>query len=293
MFRTTSGTRRVMLLLCVLVLSLVFVLPKQSRTLLQSIGQPLAQLLSLPLTVFASLDRGVQEVWNGYVALYQVSEENRQLRHELQVLRGRNNELRELGVAGQRLAAVLALKERLKAKTVAAQIIGRDATNWYQSIVLDKGARDGIGVEMGVMAPDGAVGRVVKVTPFTSMVLLITDPNNAVTGLIQRTRDEGIVEGTADGRARMKYIPLLATLQSGDVVVTSGLTGGFPRGIPMGTITRIDKAEGELFQSAEIVPEVDLHKLEEVLVITDPLPVGDEREGAGGRSGSAPAEARP
>ncbi|MDE3035255.1 MAG: rod shape-determining protein MreC, partial [Nitrospirota bacterium] len=166
-------------------------------------------------------------------------------------------------------------------------------TNWYQSIVLDKGARDGINVEMGVMAPDGAVGRVVKVTPFTSMVLLITDPNNAVTGLIQRTRDEGIVEGTADGRARMKYIPLLATLQSGDVVVTSGLTGGFPRGIPMGTITRIDKAEGELFQSAEIVPEVDLHKLEEVLVITDPLPVGDEREGAGGRSGSAPAEARP
>ncbi|MDE3036055.1 MAG: rod shape-determining protein MreC, partial [Nitrospirota bacterium] len=163
MFRTTSGTRRVMLLLCVLLLSLVFVLPKQSRTLLQSIGQPLAQLLSLPLTVFASLDRGVQEVWNGYVALYQVSEENRQLRHELQVLRGRNNELRELGVAGQRLAAVLALKERLKAKTVAAQIIGRDATNWYQSIVLDKGARDGIGVEMGVMAPDGAVGRVVKV----------------------------------------------------------------------------------------------------------------------------------
>ncbi len=282
-----------MLLLCVLLLSLVFVLPKQSRTLLQSIGQPLAQLLSLPLTVFASLDRGVQEAWNGYVALHQVSEENRQLRHELQVLRGRNNELRELGVAGQRLAAVLALKERLKAKTVAAQIIGRDATNWYQSIVLDKGTRDGINVEMGVMAPDGAVGRVVKVTPFTSMVLLITDPNNAVTGLIQRTRDEGIVEGTADGRARMKYIPLLATLQSGDVVVTSGLTGGFPRGIPMGTITRIDKAEGELFQSAEIVPEVDLHKLEEVLVITDPLPVGDEREGAGGQSGSAPAEARP
>lgn len=282
-----------MLLLCVLLLSLVFVLPKQSRSLLQGIGQPLAQLLSLPLTALAALDRGVQEAWYGYLALHQVSEENRRLQRELQALRGRNNELRELGVAGQRLAALLALKERLHAKTVAAQVIGRDATNWYRAIVLDKGARDGVKVEMGVMAPDGAVGRVVKVTPFTAIVLLITDPNNAVTGLIQRTRDEGIVEGTAEGRARMKYIPLLATLQSGDVIVTSGLTGGFPRGVPLGTITRIDRVEGELFQSAEIVPEVDLHKLEEVLVITDPLPVGDGLERPAARSGPVSPEVRP
>lgn len=282
-----------MLLLCVLLLSLVFVLPKQSRSLLQGIGQPLAQLLSLPLTALAVLDRGVQEAWYGYLALHQVSEENRRLQHELQALRGRNNELRELGVAGQRLAALLALKERLQAKTVAAQVIGRDATNWYRAIVLDKGARDGVKVEMGVMAPDGAVGRVVKVTPFTAIVLLITDPNNAVTGLIQRTRDEGIVEGTAEGRARMKYIPLLATLQSGDVIVTSGLTGGFPRGVPLGTITRIDRVEGELFQSAEIVPEVDFHKLEEVLVITDPLPIGDGLERPAAQSGPVSPEVRP
>lgn len=282
-----------MLLLCVLLLSLVFVLPKQSRSLLQGIGQPLAQLLSLPLTALAALDRGVQEAWYGYLALHQVSEENRRLQRELQALRGRNNELRELGVAGQRLAALLALKERLHAKTVAAQVIGRDATNWYRAIVLDKGARDGVKVEMGVMAPDGAVGRVVKVTPFTAIVLLITDPNNAVTGLIQRTRDEGIVEGTAEGRARMKYIPLLATLQSGDVIVTSGLTGGFPRGVPLGTITRIDRIEGELFQSAEIVPEVDLHKLEEVLVITDPLPVGDGLERSAAQAGPVSPEVRP
>ncbi len=282
-----------MLLLCVLLLSLVFVLPKQSRSLLQGIGQPLAQLLSLPLTALAALDRGVQEAWYGYLALHQVSEENRRLQHELQALRGRNNELRELGVAGQRLAALLALKERLHAKTVAAQVIGRDATNWYRAIVLDKGARDGVKAEMGVMAPDGAVGRVVKVTPFTAIVLLITDPNNAVTGLIQRTRDEGIVEGTTEGRARRKYIPLLATLQRCVVIVTSGLTGGFPRGVPLGTITRIDRIEGELFQSAEIVPEVDLHKLEEVLVITDPLPVGDGLERPAARSGPVSPDVRP
>jgi len=293
MFRTTSGTRRVMLLLCVLLFSLVFILPKQSRSVLQSIGRPLAQILSLPLAAFAGLDESLHGLWSRYVALRGVAEENHRLQRELQVLRGRNNELRELATASQRLAGLLALKERLKAETVAAQVIGRDATNWYHAIVLDKGTRDGIKVEMGVMAPDGVVGRVVKTTPFFSMVLLITDPNNAVTGLIQRTRDEGIVEGTTAGRARMKYIPLLSTMQTGDVVVTSGLTGGFPRGVAIGTITRIEKEEGELFQSAELVPEVDMHKLEEVLVITDPVPSGDGSAAPTSPSGPGPSEARP
>jgi rod shape-determining protein MreC len=125
---------------------------------------------------------------------------------------------------------------------------------------------------MGVIAPAGVVGRIVKTTPYSSMVLLVTDPNNAVTGLIQRTRDEGIVEGTVKGRARMKYIPLLSALQPGDKVVTSGLMGGFPKGLPIGTITEIEKDESDLFQSAELIPEVDFRKLEEVLVITQPLP---------------------
>jgi rod shape-determining protein MreC len=99
------------------------------------------------------------------------------------------------------------------------------------------------------------------------VVLLVTDPNNAIAGLIQRTRDEGIVEGTQQGLAQLKYIPLLSTLRDGDRVVTSGLVGGFPRGIAIGTITRIDRQEGALFQSAELMPEVDVGHVEEVLVI--------------------------
>jgi rod shape-determining protein MreC len=96
---------------------------------------------------------------------------------------------------------------------------------------------------------------------------LVTDPNNAIAGLIQRTRDEGIVEGTQQGLARLKYIPLLSTLRDGDRIVTSGLVGDFPRGLVIGTITRIDKEEGALFQSAELMPEVDMSRVEEVLVI--------------------------
>ncbi|MBI3603321.1 MAG: rod shape-determining protein MreC [Nitrospirae bacterium] len=293
MFRTTSGTRRGLLLLAVLLLSLVFLLPKQSRGLLRSIGQPLAQIVTLPLDAFSTLDRSVRDTWEGYVALHHVAEENRHLHRELQQLRGRNVELQEMVAASQRLAKLLEFKERLKPGTVAAQIIGRDATNWYRSVVLNKGERDGIRVEMGVMTPDGVVGRVVKTSPFSSVVLLITDPNNAVTGLIQRTREEGIVAGTADGRARLKYIPLLSTVRAGDVVVTSGLTGGFPRGLAIGTITRTEKEEDDLFQSAEIVPEADSHKYEEVLVIIDPRPLGEAEAAPAASSTGSSGEHKP
>ena len=101
-------------------------------------------------------------------------------------------------------------------------------------------------------------------------MLLVTDPNNAIAGLIQRTRDEGIVEGVPQGRAKLKYIPLLSAVKEGDRVVTSGLVGGFPRGLAIGTITTIDREEGALFQSAELATEVDVNRVEEVLVIQAP-----------------------
>jgi len=123
---------------------------------------------------------------------------------------------------------------------------------------------------MGVVTTAGAVGRIVKAYDRFAIVLLLNDLNNAITGLVQRTRDEGIVEGTEKGLARIKYLPLLSTVKVGDQVVTSGLAGGFPRGIPIGTITKIERREAELFLSAEITLDADFAKIEEVLVITAP-----------------------
>lgn len=270
MFRSTSGTRRVTLVLLALLLSALLVLPTQSQRLLQHIGVPLAPIVTLPIEALAALDRSLQDMWEGYVALHEVHEDNLRLRREVELLRDQNSRLREAASASQRLTALLAFKERTASQTIAAQVIGRDSTNWYRAMMVNRGEGDGIRVEMGVMTPAGVVGRVVKTTASASMVLLVTDPNNAITGLIQRTRDEGIVEGTTQGLARMKYLPLLSTVRAGDRVVTSGLTGGFPRGLPIGVITSIDKMEGDLFQSAEIVPDADLTRLEEVLIITAP-----------------------
>ncbi len=267
LLRSTYGTRRLAVVLFALLLTALFLLPGQSQGLLQVLGGPFGQILSLPLEAFSSLDRGLSDVWDGYVALRGVRDENQQLRKEVEFLQGQNNQLREAAVATERLETILEFKQKTLPETVAAQVIGRDATNWYRGVILNKGEQDGVRVEMGVVTPAGVVGRVVKATASSSVVLLATDPNNAIAALVQRTRDEGIVEGTRSGRARLKYIPMLSNVHPGDRVVTSGLTDAFPRGLAIGVITHIEKEEGDLFQSAELEPEVDLAKLEEVLVI--------------------------
>jgi rod shape-determining protein MreC len=279
MLRSTSGTTRAVLVCFTLLLSVVFVLPTQSRHFFQKIGQPFAQILAVPIQALARLDKAVRDIWEGYIALHVVYENNQHLKEEIQELRRENSELRERATSSERLAELLAFKETVLFQTIAAQIIGRDASNWYRGVVLNKGEQDGVTAEMGVILPAGVVGRVVKTTTSTAMVLLVTDPHNAITGLIQRTRDEGIIEGMPHGRLRMKYLPLLSSIEVGDRVVTSGLTGEFPKGLMIGTITRVDKVEGELFQSAEILPDVDLSRLEEVLVVTSVMMPADRKAG--------------
>jgi rod shape-determining protein MreC len=253
-----------------LLLAALLLFPGQSQGLLDYLDGPVGQLVRLPLEAVSSLDQGISAMWQQYVSLQHVADENRRLRQEMDWLRGENSQLREAAVATQRLTTLLQFKEQALPAMVAAQVIGRDSSNRYKSVILNKGESDGVQKDMGVITPAGVVGRVVKTTGATSVVLLLTDPNNAIAGLIQRTRDEGIVEGVPQGRAKLKYIPMLSAVKEGDRVVTSGLVGGFPRGLAIGTVTTIDREEGALFQTAELIPEVDVNRVEEVLVVQSP-----------------------
>jgi rod shape-determining protein MreC len=282
--RSPYGARRLALGMFALLLAALLLFPGQSQGLLEYLDGPVGQVVRLPLEAVSSIDQGISALWHRYVSLQQVSDDNRRLKQEMDWLRGENNQLREAAAATQRLALLLQFKEQALPSMVAAQVIGRDSSNRYKSVILNKGESDGIRNDMGVITPAGVVGRVVKTTGATAVVLLLTDPNNAIAGLIQRTRDEGIVEGVPQGRARLKYIPMLSAVKEGDRVVTSGLVGGFPRGLAIGTITTIDREEGALFQTAELVPEVDVNRVEEVLVIqalqgpsTEPATTPDSR----------------
>ena len=268
--QSIAGGKRAVLLLLVFLAVALLLLPESRQESLMVIGRPMAAVIAVPLRVMEAANQTIDTTVNRYWVLQHKREENRALRQHIARLQEENARLRETAVAASRLRDLLELQEQLPYPTVAAQVIGRDPTNWYRSIVINKGRKEGLAADMGVLTPAGAVGRIVKSYDRFAIVLLLNDLNNAVTGLVQRTRDEGIVEGTEKGLAQIKYLPLLSTVKVGDQVVTSGLAGGFPRGIPIGTITKIERREAELFLSAEIAPDADFTKIEEVLVITAP-----------------------
>ncbi len=265
----SSGVRRTFLVILILVVIVILLLPRQTQGLLEGIAHPVAQFLSIPIQGLASVDLSIRDTWNRYIALQGVYEQNLQLQQEVEQLTAQVSQLREQMIVSEQLAQMMDFQKQATMETVAARVIGRNATNWYRAIIIDKGREHGIQKEMGVVTSTGVVGRVVNVNPSTAVVLLLMDPNVAIAGMIQRSRDEGIVQGTTQGLVRMKYLPPLSTVEVGDMVVTSGLTGDYPRGLPIGRIHRLEKGDAELFQSTEIHPMVDFSKIEGVLVVTE------------------------
>jgi rod shape-determining protein MreC len=262
------GIRRILVIIFILFLALLLFLPRQSQEWLSHVGGPLVGILEVPLRSVASLQDSISEFWDHYIALQNVWEENRHLRQEIQRLQGEQNLLREQTIIATQFQQLMAYQETAPMTTLPARIIGRNVSNWYRAMIINKGDRDGIKPEMGVITNAGVVGRVIRVNPSTAIVLLLSDPNVAITGMVQNTRDEGIIQGTPQGTIHMKYLPPLSPVQPGDPVVTSGLTGDFPRGLQIGRIQQVTKADTDLFQLGEIDPIVDFSKLEGVLVIT-------------------------
>jgi rod shape-determining protein MreC len=267
-FSISAGVRRILVIIFMLFLALLLFLPRQSQEWLSHLGSPVARILEVPLHSVAWMQDWISDVWNHYIALQNVWEENEHLRQEIQRLQGEKNFLREQTIIATQFQQLWAYQETAPMRTIPARIIGRNVSNWYRAIIINKGDQDGIHAEMGVITDAGVVGRVVRVNPTTAIVLLLSDPNVAITGMIQRTRDEGIIQGTPQGAIHMKYLPPLSPVQPGDPVVTSGLTGDFPRGLQIGHIQQATKADTDLFQLGEIDPIVDFSKLEGVLVIT-------------------------
>jgi len=263
-----TGLRRLLVGVFILIVLLLLFLPRQSQEWLGQVGGPLAMILEVPLQLVATIQDSVGETWSHYIALQQVWEENQNLKVQIQQLQGEQNRLREQAFLAMDFQKLSMYQATAPMTTVPAHIIGRNVSNWYRAMVIDKGARDGIHAEMGVITDAGVVGRIVRVNPMTSIMLLLSDPNVAITGMIQSSRDEGIIQGTPQGSIHMKYLPPLSSVQVGDAIVTSGLTGDFPRGLHIGRIQQVTKAATDLFQSGEVTPIVDFSKLEGVLVIT-------------------------
>jgi rod shape-determining protein MreC len=210
-------------------------------------------------------------LWNEYVDLRGVRRDNQLLKEEVRQLRAEVGDLHETALGHARLSRLLQMSNRVSTETVVAKVIGKDATNWFRTIVIDRGADQGIQRHMAVVTTEGLVGRVVDVTARASRVQLMTDPESAVGVLIQRSRVIGVAAGSLEGTAQIKYLPLMADVAVGDRVITSGMGGIFPKGIPVGKIVRSSRpTNGALFQSTEVQPHADFSRLEEVMVLKRP-----------------------
>ena len=260
--------RRFIVLFLVVLLVTMLLFPELQKRPIHFLGRPVVFVISSLQKGLTWIGGGFGNTWKGYINLVSVRHENERLKQDLARLQNETIRLQEAAQAHERLQELLDLKKTAAYSLLAATVIGRDPSNWYRTLMINKGSRDGVAVDMGVMTPAGVVGRVIKAETAVSQVLLITDRNSSVAALIQRTRDEGLVEGTENGLARIKYLSLRADAAEGDLALTSGLTGSFPKGIPIGTLGRVTKKGLDLFKQAELTPHVDFSKIEEVLVVT-------------------------
>jgi len=209
----------------------------------------------------------VRGVWQNYVNLRQIGDENDALKQRVSQLEVALQ--RERALAGQTrvLQELLDLKKETPLGTTPATVIASGASPDFRTMTLDKGSSQGFAADMAVIAPAGIVGRVILPTPRAAKVQLIIDRNAAVAGLVERTRAQGIVVGTGGDRMRFEYLPGTADLKTGDRVVTSGIDGIYPKGFVIGQIESIERSAGE-FSTVLIRPAVNLSSLEAVLVVT-------------------------
>ena len=208
----------------------------------------------------------IRGIWNHYFALQNTSRDNEQLRRENDALKLQITQLQSKAAEADRLAGLLNFRKlHMEVPMVGARVIGASAGTASQTIDIDRGERDGIKRNMGVITPDGVVGKVIESYANSAQVLLLTDKDSGVGALLTESRIQSPVGGTGEPLLSMKYVPNDDTVNNGEHVVTSGMDRIFPRDLPVGTIVEVKPANP--FKQIRVRPAANLERLEEVIVL--------------------------
>jgi rod shape-determining protein MreC len=211
---------------------------------------------------------GSSDLWHNYFFLRGVRAENRQLKEQIEQMRLEQVRLSEDAVQAHRLQSLLAFKEQFIAKTVPAQVIGSSGSDLSRSIYIDKGDNAGLKPDMAVITAGGIVGKVWLVYPSTSLVLMINDQSSGVGVFMEKSRLQGVLRGTPNGELVLERVMSDETVTPGETVLSSGGDQIFPKGLPVGTVSKVGPGK-EMFLSIKVKPAADLSRLEEVLVVTE------------------------
>jgi len=232
--------------------------------------------------VFAEVQRGassaiggLQTSWTDYVALQRVRAENERLQNEIAQIRVGLQQERALAQRSRTLEQLLDLRtQAVDLTTVAANVIAGGASPDFRTITVDKGTADGLRPDMAVIAPAGVVGRIITPSTRAAKVQLLIDRNAAAGALVERSRAQGVAEGSG-GDLRLNYVSGTADVRAGDTVVTSGIDGIYPKGFVIGQIQSVQRGAGG-FDTIVLRPAVDFSSIEAVLVVTTPPVAADE-----------------
>ena len=241
---------------------------KQHTSLFESL------VLSLTAPLLEGTDQlryRLHQLWSDYLHLVAVQKHNQHLQQQLGEARRQLALREEMAQENIRLLALLNLRQGFNQSSLAARVIAADAASWFRTLTIDRGLTDGLHEGAAVIAPAGVVGRIIKCTDHSARVLLLTDASSAAAALVQNSRTRGVVRGQGSYLS-FDYADRLHPIQIGDQVVTAGTGGIFPKGLPIGSVSRVQQENYGLFQTVEVRPAVDFSRLEEVLVLLPEAP---------------------
>jgi rod shape-determining protein MreC len=206
-------------------------------------------------------------IFDEYIDLIHVKKKNGELQKRLESLQLQTQKLSELEKENERLRRLLHFMDERPGTLIAARVIGEDVTNWFKSIVIDKGRGNGIGEKMPVVTPEGVVGQAIEVNQWHTKVMILIDTNSAIDVYVTGKQARGILAGTGRTTLKMKYVLKNDDIEAGDRLITSGKDGVYPRGLPVGVVINVNKNVVGLFAEVEVMPFNNFRKLDEVLVV--------------------------
>ncbi|MCD4654147.1 rod shape-determining protein MreC [bacterium] len=231
-------------------------------------------ILNFMTPVYSSVNWSINKCrsyWFNYVALVDVQKENQLLKNKLEKMQQKQMELKEQAQSVKRLEALITESSQTAHSIVTTRVVRRTSNLLNATLLVNAGSRDGVKQGMGAATINGAIGQVVRVGPQIAKLLTLHHPDAGIGAILEKSRIQGVVSGTGKGTCVMRFVSRFDPIILGETVVTSGLDGAFPKGIPIGRVISIQRDPGEIFQSIEILPVADVNTLEEVIIFMMPI----------------------